>query len=273
MKLGERVLGQDNGGLDKEALDLESWREFLATKVEAIPGWLHVEAALLTAQLSAAQHAAGLRGDLLEIGVYKGKYLSVLCRASAPGEKVVGIDLFIGAEDAAMIAMVTDSVCANIAAACGDAARLEILVADSLALTVPELRARAKADSFRFISIDGGHTREVVYHDLELASAVLADGGIIALDDAFNHTTPGVIEGITEFFFRNKPALAPFAHCYNKLFVTTPSHHARYLQQTLAMLEAIPWLGTHERTLSARRGNKEVGFTSMMFGYEIVPFL
>lgn len=273
MKVGESVLGQDNGGLDEAALDLESWRDFLATKVEAIPGWLHVEAALLTAYLSAAQHAAGMRGDLLEIGVYKGKYLSVLCRASTPGEKVVGIDLFIGAEDAATIAVVTDSVRANIAAACGDAARLAILVADSFSLAVPELRARAKSDSFRFISIDGGHTKELVYHDLELATALLSEGGVIALDDAFNHTTPGVIEGITEFFFCNKPALAPFAHCYNKLFVTTPAHHARYLQQTLDLLEAIPWLPTRERTLSARRGNQALGFTSTLFGYEIVPFL
>lgn len=251
------------------ALDLEAWRGFLASKVDAIPGWLHVEASLLTAQVCAAQHAAGLRGNFLEIGVYKGKYLSVLCRAAAPGERVVGVDLFIGARNPEADAR---SVASSISAICGGT-RVEILVADSLVLTVPELRARAKSDSFRFISIDGGHTREVVYHDLELASAVLADGGIIALDDAFNHTTPGVIEGITEFFFRNKPALAPFAHCYNKLFVTTPAHHSQYLQQTLALTEAITWLGTHERTLSARRGNQALGFTSTMFGYEIVPFL
>lgn len=252
------------------ALDLESWRRFFETKVEAIPGWLHAEAAMLTAQLCAAQHAAGLRGNFLEIGVYKGKYLSILCRAAGSEEKVVGFDLFIGAEDTASVA---ESVRANMAAACGAPARVEIVVADSLALTEPELRARATSDSFRFISIDGGHTKEVVYHDLELAAAVLCEGGIIALDDAFNHTTPGVIEGITEFIFRNKPALAPFAHCYNKLFVTTPGHHERYLRETLALLDALTWLPTRERTLEARRANQALGFASAMFGYEIVPFL
>ena len=94
----------------------------------------------------------------------------------------------------------------------------------------------------------------------------------MALDDAFNFGTPGVIEGIAEFFFRHKPALAPFAQCYNKLFVTTPDFHARYLGATLQFVEEMA-LPTCERTRAQRRENQTYDFTPMMFGYEVVPFI
>jgi SAM-dependent methyltransferase len=247
-----------------------TFREFLAARVEPIPGWLNTEASELTERIVDAQREAGITGPVLEIGVFKGKYLSVLYRLSRAPEAVVGVDLFLGADDVNAVAR---SVRANIAAACGDASRLRIVVEDSLRLTARRVRDEAGADAFRFISIDGGHTRELVYHDLAVAAEVLMPGGVIALDDAFNHTTPGVIEGITEYFFRNTPALAPFAHCYNKLFVTTPDCHARYLAQTWRFVETATWLPTHERTLSARTGNAAVGFVPHMFGYQIVPFL
>ena len=154
---------------------MESWREFLATKVEAIPGWLNVEAALLTAQVCAAQHAAGLRGDSLEIGVYKGKCLSVLCHASAPGERVVGIDLFIGARDPEEVARSAGASMTNV---CGDAARVEILVADSLALTVPELRARAfRALLQQALRDHSGASRAVSAADARFRESLFSSSG------------------------------------------------------------------------------------------------
>ena len=108
--------------------------------------------------------------------------------------------------------------------------------------------------------------------DLENASPLLQPGGIMALDDAFNFGTPGVIEGITDFFREAKPALAPFAVCYNKLFVTTPDYHERYVRATLDFLDEAIWLPTCERTLEYRRGNQVGAFTPTMFGYEVVPF-
>ena len=248
----------------------QGFRDFLASRVEPIPGWLNVEAALLTARLAHAQRKAELLGPTLEIGVFKGKYLSVLYELSQIGELVLGVDLFVGA---VFTSAVVEEVRANVAVACGENARLRLLVADSLKLSVDQLLENAGRKEFRFISVDGGHTREVVLNDLELAYSALQPGGIIALDDAFNHTTPGVIEGATEFFFRRKPRLAPFAHCYNKLFLTTPDYHGRYLRETLEFVDEVTWLPTHERTRHRMKENRDVGFTPMMFGYEIIPFL
>jgi len=246
------------------------FQEFLASKVAPIPGWLHDEAALLTAHLARAQRASGLSGPTLEIGVFKGKYLSVLYALSEPAEIVVGVDLFIGAVDTQPV---VDEVRTNISNACGDAAKLRLLVANSLEITAQALCEQAGSSQFRFISIDGVHTREVVRNDMALAHSLLQPGGVIALDDAFNHTTPGVIEGTAEFFLRSTPALAPFAHCYNKLFLTTPEHHRRYLDETRRLIDEVPWLPAHERTRHWITENRAIGYTPEMFGFEILPFL
>jgi predicted O-methyltransferase YrrM len=249
---------------------VRQFQEFLASKVAPIPGWLNDEAALLTAHLVRSQREARLSGPTLEIGVFKGKYLSVLYALSEPGELVLGIDLFIGAENTRSVA---DQVKDNIARACGEAARLRLLVADSLEIPADALRSEAASPRFRFISVDGGHTREVVRSDMALACSLLQPGGIIALDDAFNHTTPGVIEGTAEFFLRSAPALAPFSHCYNKLFLTTPDYHRRYLDETRRFIEKVDWLPATERTRNWIRDNSAIGFTPEMFGFEIIPFL
>lgn len=258
------------GAGSRSAAANREFTDFLASSVDPIPGWMNSESALLTAHMAKAQREQGLSGPTLEIGIYKGKYLSVLYELSEPGEIVVGVDLFVGAEDKQAAA---DVVRANIATACGGRDRLKIVVADSLELTSERLAEAAGVSRFRFISIDGGHTKELVIRDLETAYPLLQSGGIIALDDAFNLGTPGVIEGITEFFFRREPRLAPFANCYNKLFVTTPDFHARYLSEAWAFLENVSWLPTHERTLASREENLAAGFTPMMFGYEVVAFL
>lgn len=252
------------------AMQTQRWRDFVGSRVAPIPGWLQPEAALLTAHLGAAQRACGLRGPALEIGVFKGKYLALLYELSREDEPVVGVDLFIGAEDKAAVA---ESVRANIAAACGEASRLRLLVADTMDLTAAQLREAGGAEAFRMISIDAGHTRELVLHDMEVAGPLLQPGGIMALDDFYNHTTPGVTEGISEYFFRARPRLAPFAHCYNKLFATTPEYHARYLAETWRFAEEADWLAASQRTLARRRENQAVGFAPILFGYEIAPFL
>lgn len=249
--------------------ELRQFAQFIAAYVEAIPGWLHPEAGILTAYLAGVQHRMQVMGPTLEIGVYKGKYLSVLYKTSHPDESLVGVDLFIGSPNQELD---VDGVRSNIAAACGDASRLKIIVANSMELTSGRVMEEAGGEPFRFISVDGGHTPDVVFHDLETACGALREGGIIAVDDIFNPLVPGVVEGVSEFFIRRKPALAPFAYCFNKLFLTTPAFHDRYLSETLAFLDKITWLRTHQRTLQILSQNSANGFIPKMFGYELLTF-
>jgi hypothetical protein len=249
--------------------DLKAFSSFVAGRVEPIPGWLHSEAALLTAHLAAAQRSLGVIGPTLEIGVYRGKYLAVLYQLSQPDERVIGVDLFIGAADTREAASV---VHANIATACGGASRLRLVAADSMELTPERLLAESSMQPYRFISIDAGHTAPLVLHDLETTYPTLREGGIMALDDIYNPIVPGVVEGIARFFVQRKPALAPFAYGFNKLFVTTPGFHAKYLREAERFLEETPWLATHERTMRNRSDNRSNQFTPELFGYEILAF-
>jgi hypothetical protein len=252
---------------DKNAL--QSFGTFLRERVDAIPGWLEHEAAMFTGFLHGVQREHGLRGDVLEIGIYRGKYLAALYALSEADEALVGVDLFVGGD----ATQAGREVRSYLQQACGDASRFELLVADSMELDARKLAERCGRERFRFVSIDGGHTRELVLRDLQTATPLLQEGGIMALDDAFNSGTPGVIEGIAEFFIRGQPALAPFAHCYNKLFVTTPACHARYLAAAKRFLEHADWLATCGRTIQRTRDNARSDFTTALFGREVVAFV
>jgi hypothetical protein len=249
---------------------LRDFGSFVATRVEPISGWLYPEAAIFTSHLAAVQRSLGIHGPTLEIGVYHGKYLSVLYKLSRADEAVIGIDYFSGVPDPSGPIEVVRS---NIERACGESSRLRIIVGDSLQLDAQELRKQTGVSQFRFISIDGGHTREIVCRDLETCYPLLAAGGIIALDDVFNYGTPGVAEGVAEFFLGRKPRLAPFAYCYNKVFVTTPEFHARYLREARTFLDQVPWLPTYQRTMERMKENREGNFAPQMYGHEVMIFL
>ena len=120
---------------------MRDFATFVQTRVEPIPGWMLREAALLTAWLARAQRAIGVAGPTLEIGTFKGKYLSVLYRLSDADRPVVGVDLFVGAQDKTAAAEVVRT---NVAAACGDASRLRIVIADSMEGFAEDVAARAK---------------------------------------------------------------------------------------------------------------------------------
>src|SRR5204863_3386019 len=91
----------------------------------------------------------------------------------------------------------------------------------------------------KFLSVDAGHTVHHACNDLLLAQEVLVPGGIVALDDFMAALWPGVTEGFFRFMNSMNRRLRPFMYFQNKLFLTTISEHALYLQQFRAAAEAI----------------------------------
>src|SRR5690348_15411573 len=69
--------------------------EFYNKVVCNIAGWLHQGAAIRTIDILEFQEEKGIAGSLLEIGVFSGRYFSILLRsASRTDARIVGVDLF-----------------------------------------------------------------------------------------------------------------------------------------------------------------------------------
>jgi hypothetical protein len=81
------------------------------------------------------------------------------------------------------------------------------------------LRAQDLGDHFSFVHIDGGHSMEETYHDISLAAAISLQGGLIAIDDYFNPSFPGVSEGAILFARDHPDVLRPVAIGFNKVLL------------------------------------------------------
>jgi hypothetical protein len=247
--------------------------DFVERRLASIDGWLALPAAHLTYVLMARQNARGVEGGVLELGVFRGKYLALLYAASAAASRpVLGVDLFPGMDEPS-IASAKEQIAAAVTAACGDAGRLRLLAADTLRLSRADVASHLQVP-LAFVSVDAGHEAVHLYNDIGLAADMIGPGGIIAVDDAFNHTTPGAIEGTCRFFQEaNEGRVVPFAHCYNKLFLCRLVDHRLHLDLCQRFVVDRPELDYCVRTLARKRENDAVGFVPRFFGSEILPFL
>jgi hypothetical protein len=216
-------------------------RSFVRELVATIPGWLEDYAALRSMDLLAFQEQARVTGPLLEIGVFLGRYFSVLLRAAVrTGERIVGLDTFQYFSP--------DDVRARMAPLAAPD-RIEFVQRRSVDVSAEELLTILGGEP-RFVSVDGSHEREDVAWDLTLCEAVLAPLGIVAVDDFLNPITLGVNEGVHRFFAQPR-RLAPFAYTANKLFLARPAAAPRFAAAFESYVVADP----HEPRSAAFRAN------------------
>ena len=251
-------------------LNPEVWKT-----INEIPGWLAPSAADLSYRLIQTDHFRQLAGALVEIGVFKGKYLALIAHAAeGQGRKMIGIDGFFGGYQRPLEPRWVESARAemtgNIGKVCASQG-VEIVHANSESLS-PTAFAALVQEPCAFLSIDAGHDAHEVYNDFRISSGLLAAGGIIAADDVFNPRVPGVAEGFFRYLGSTEGRmLAPFASCGNKLFLSTRDFHAHYVESCREMMQD----ATDGYLLESRAyndNNARIGFTPRMFGYEVVPF-
>ncbi|HEX4053986.1 MAG TPA: class I SAM-dependent methyltransferase [Tepidisphaeraceae bacterium] len=186
-------------------------RKFISQTLPSIEGWLKDASAYLTCALMRHQSTLGITGSILEIGVFAGKYLSLLYHLSADTrDSIVGLDTFEFYP--------RPKVEKNFSAAFREKDRLILVTSDSTLATPQDLLISLRTNP-RFISVDGAHTAQAVQSDLALSEKLLAPGGIVAIDDFLNPRAIGVGEGAYRYFIsRGSAGLVPFAFCANKLY-------------------------------------------------------
>ncbi len=195
----------------------------LVRQTRRIDGWLSPGAIYLFALIDRIQKQEVITGNLFEIGVHHGKSALVLATMARANERLGVCDIF-GAQDLNVSvsgkgdrAIFTD----NFAKAFPGNTRLDIYEKLSSDLTTDEVTR------CRFLHVDGGHSSPEALADLELCAQCLAPGGVIAVDDAFHPTWPGVTDAIFQFLLR-RPDMQPLAVGFNKMLLVGAEWRDRY---------------------------------------------
>ena len=198
--------------------------DFLARYLGAfdpIP-WFSPDACLMFMAYHQLVAEAGRAGDTLEIGVHHGLSAIAIAAMRGEGRRFVAIDLF-------------DKVHPEHLSPPGFGSRARLLESlgrfyddlnflTTIAGPSDALETEALGREFTFCHIDGGHSVQEAYIDLELAADISMPGGLVAVDDYFNPAFPGVSEAAVRFSLRHDGALHPIAIGFNTvLFQREPA--------------------------------------------------
>jgi hypothetical protein len=182
---------------------------------KSIPGYFTLDAALMFIAYNQLLTAQGVNGDILEIGVHHGRSAIVIGSFTAPGRKFVAVDLFDQLQELNASGSGSGNrkeFLRNMGQFFSDLTFIQTIEGASSSVSV-----NALGNQFSFCHIDGGHSPEETYNDLNLCCQLLRPGGLLALDDYFNPAFPGVSEGAVQFKLEQGDQLKPVAIGFNKV--------------------------------------------------------
>ena len=155
-------------------------------------------AAAVCCGLLRIQSELGVKGPVAEVGAFEGRFFIAMAKALGEGERALGIDVFEWPN-----AQVIDRFEANCARHGVPADKRTTWKADSNKMTAEELLAKAGGAPVRFIHVDGEHSQAALTKDLELATAVIGDGGVIVLDDMLHPGYPTLMVAVHAYLERH----------------------------------------------------------------------
>ena len=207
--------------------------EYASRGRKTVAGWLsRIDAEILRSILT-AQNVSGLSGSVAEIGVHHGRCFILLCLGLVEDEKAYCVDIF------------DDQHLNRGGSGRGDRVQLEgnlrrfgvaaerVRIDPRSSDQVHPADLISQVGAIRLFSIDGGHWLDIVVNDLVLAEDVLADHGVIALDDFCRAEWPDVTAGYFKWFTGRKRPIVPFAIGFKQLYLCR-SDRVDFYQQVLA---------------------------------------
>jgi predicted O-methyltransferase YrrM len=170
---------------------------YLAEGFDTVVGMSSRFAAAICCRLMALQTEMGVAGPVAEIGAFEGRFFIALAHCLAPGERALGMDIFEWPNPE-----VKDRFEENCARHGIPPERRETWKVDSGKTTPAEVLAKA-GGPVRLFHIDGEHSRAALTKDLELATQVIAPGGLIVLDDMLHPGYPTLMVAVQEYLERH----------------------------------------------------------------------
>ena len=181
-----------------------------------VAGWFPVPAAAIWDCLLDFQEASGVNGNLMEIGVWKGKSAGCAALHCRREEFCLFVDPLPLADARETISRLVPK------------ARCKYLQETSQLLPrYPVLKETL--GSFRWIHIDGEHSSEAVAGDLRLAADLVCSRGIVVVDDFFSPSYPQVTQSVFQFI-AGRPAPLSLILCgFQKGYLCRPTAARTYL--------------------------------------------
>lgn len=171
---------------------------YLETGFTGVPGMSSRFAAAVSAGLMRIQTRLGVYGPIAEIGTFEGRYFIALAKALQPGEMALGMDVFEWPNRE-----VLNRFEANCAKHGIPTDMRSTWKCDSRTVTPTELLAKTGGRRVRLFHVDGEHSRASLEKDLALATAVMADDGVIILDDMLHPGYPTLMVTVHEYLAQN----------------------------------------------------------------------
>jgi hypothetical protein len=196
-----------------EAPDLQRYRRYLA-EFGSVEGWFTEGAIATWDVLLAHQTAQGWTGDLLEIGVLRGKSASLMALHARPAETVVLVDPALRRQAVDLVHEAHPGQ--------------NVLVRRRSDEIVEHPDITSRRHRLRWIHIDGEHSGPAVTNDLSLAAELLSHEGIICLDDFLAPAYPQITRAAFAYLEHN-PDLHLFLVGYRKGFICHRDMSMQYM--------------------------------------------
>lgn len=187
----------------------------------SIPGWFYPLDARIFVAVDGVQRRRGIRGDLLEIGAYRGKSAILLGYLARAGERLVVCDIFDAADrvdDENVRESTTYYSGLQQREFEAQYRRFHLTLPDIIAAPSTEIDRTTMAGRFRLVHVDGSHTYEVVRADIATARTLLSSGGVVIFDDWMQPHAAGVALAVWEEYLRGE--LTPLCATNLKLYAT-----------------------------------------------------
>lgn len=165
---------------------------------------------------------------LLEVGVFKGAFMNTLLM-NCPNWSAVGIDPYPGHPEIREL-FKENSRSLGLTAKINLFSDFKQFQSKQESLSTAELIGR-----FGLIHIDGEHSGEAVYGDLNESIRYLAPDGILVIDDIFHTAFPGIVSAVYKFIHSNP--LVPFLLSGDKMWLCFPEFFEKYSVLTKYILK------------------------------------
>jgi predicted O-methyltransferase YrrM len=181
----------------------------------SIPGWFPRESIAVWDCLLSYQASRRLPGNLLEIGVYKGRSAVLAAMHAQTEEVLILVDMLPMACAYENVSSIKRSNVIYLEAKSQDLRHHPVV--------------NENARRCRWIHIDGEHSESAVTSDLELASGLLSEDGVISLDDFLSPGYPQITRAVFRYLESHENEVSLFLCGFNKGYLCRRGAKQAYL--------------------------------------------